>query len=121
MEQFGIIFGNIGFMGVPLIRGVPGNESVFYITVFIAVQTVFVWTYKVNAIYVVSFWNYVYNDSSGTICNEPIGLVTKTINDRRWRVFLYLDFFKTKKIQTVKTSRIFRGVWIIKKELFIVL
>lgn len=49
------------------------------------------------SICVASFWNYDYNDSRGTICKEPIGLVTRTINDRRWRVFLCLDFFKTKK------------------------
>lgn len=47
LNQFGIIFSNTGFLGIPLIRNVLGEEYVFYISIFIVVQNIFSWTYGV--------------------------------------------------------------------------
>ena len=45
--QVGIIVSNMGFVGIPLVEGVIGEEYVIYISATIAAQTVFIWTYCV--------------------------------------------------------------------------
>lgn len=47
LEQFGIIFSNAGFLGIPLVRNVLGNEAVFYISIFCLVTNLLLWTYGV--------------------------------------------------------------------------
>lgn len=48
LNRFAIIFCNNGFMGIPLIRNVMGEECVFYVTLFVAVGAVAMWTYGVS-------------------------------------------------------------------------
>jgi len=46
--RFGSIFSNCGFMGIPLIYAILGNQGIFYISAYIAVFNVISWTYGVN-------------------------------------------------------------------------
>lgn len=50
LEQFGIIFCNSGFIGLPLVQNILGTECVFYLTIYMAVFTLFVWTYEIYLI-----------------------------------------------------------------------
>ena len=43
--RFSLIYSNTGFMGMPLVQAVVGEEGVVYASVFIAVFNVFVWTH----------------------------------------------------------------------------
>lgn len=47
ISQFGVIFSNTGFVGIPLVQHVLGQSYVFYVTVCIAVLTFLIWTYGV--------------------------------------------------------------------------
>lgn len=46
-ERFGAIYGNAGFLGIPLVSGVFGSEGVFYLTAFITAFNLMVWTHGV--------------------------------------------------------------------------
>lgn len=43
--QFSVTFGNVGFMGVPVVRGVVGEEAVIYASFAIVIFNLFCWTY----------------------------------------------------------------------------
>lgn len=45
IERFSSIYSNCGFMGIPLINGILGGEGVFYITAYMTIFNVFVWTH----------------------------------------------------------------------------
>jgi hypothetical protein len=45
IERFSSIYSNCGFMGIPLINGILGSEGVFYITAYITVFNIFIWTH----------------------------------------------------------------------------
>lgn len=45
LEKVGIVFTNSGFIGIPLINGVFGPEGVFYLTGYLTVFNVCLWTY----------------------------------------------------------------------------
>lgn len=47
IEHFGTAFSNAGFMGIPLVKAVVGDEAVFYIAAFIALLNFLQWTYGV--------------------------------------------------------------------------
>ena len=47
VEKFGIIFSNIGFMGIPLVTSLLGQEYLLYLSVYIMVFTILLWTYGV--------------------------------------------------------------------------
>jgi predicted permease len=47
IERFALIFPNCSFMGIPLLSSLFGNLGVFYLTAYIAVFNIFVWTYGV--------------------------------------------------------------------------
>lgn len=47
IERFAIIFTNCSFMGIPLLSSLFGNLGVFYLTAYIAVFNIIVWTYGV--------------------------------------------------------------------------
>lgn len=47
LAQSSIIFTNCGFIGIPLVQNVLGEEYVFYVSVSMAVTTFFAWTYGV--------------------------------------------------------------------------
>ncbi len=45
IDRFAIIYANCGFMGIPLINATFGDEGVFYLTGFITMFNVFMWTH----------------------------------------------------------------------------
>ena len=45
--QFAVTFSNSGFVGIPLIQGILGEEYVFYVTMTMVIGTVIFWTYGV--------------------------------------------------------------------------
>ena len=45
IDRISVVFTNCGFIGIPLIRGVFGDECVFYLMGYIAVFNILVWTY----------------------------------------------------------------------------
>ena len=44
---FAVVFSNSGFVGIPLIQGILGEQYVFYVTMTMVVGTVTFWTYGV--------------------------------------------------------------------------
>ncbi len=44
---FAVVFSNSGFVGIPLIQGILGDEYVFYVTMTMVVGTLTFWTYGV--------------------------------------------------------------------------
>ena len=47
VTQFGTAFSNAGFIGIPLVQVVLGDEAVFYIASFVALLNILQWTYGV--------------------------------------------------------------------------
>lgn len=47
IENIGVAFSNCGFMGIPLVRAVMGDEAVFCCSAFVAILLVLQWTYGV--------------------------------------------------------------------------
>ncbi len=47
IERFSAVYSNCAFMGVPLVNGIYGNEGVFYLTAFVTVFNILVWTHGV--------------------------------------------------------------------------
>ena len=45
--QFAVVFSNSGFVGIPLIQGILGDEYVFYVTMTMVAGTITFWTYGV--------------------------------------------------------------------------
>ncbi|MBE6902119.1 MAG: AEC family transporter [Ruminococcaceae bacterium] len=45
IERFAMIYANCGFMGIPLVKATFGDEGVFYLTGFITVFNLFMWTH----------------------------------------------------------------------------
>ena len=45
IERFAIIYSNCGFIGIPLVNGIFGSEGVFYITAYITIFNLCVWTH----------------------------------------------------------------------------
>jgi predicted permease len=48
IERFSTIFSNCGFIGIPLAYGIYGSEGVFYITAYITIFNLILWTFGVN-------------------------------------------------------------------------
>lgn len=46
--QFGVIFSNCGYMSIPLLQAVLGDDGVFYGSTYIAVFQLFIWSYGVT-------------------------------------------------------------------------
>lgn len=46
--QFGLVFSNCGFMGIPLTAAVLGEEAVIYASIFNMCFNLFIWTYGVT-------------------------------------------------------------------------
>lgn len=49
IEHFGAAFSNAGFMGIPLVKAVLGDEAVYYAAAFVAIVNILQWTYGVFA------------------------------------------------------------------------
>ena len=47
VERFSAIYSNCGFMGIPLVNALFGMERVFYLTAFITVFNLIVWTHGI--------------------------------------------------------------------------
>lgn len=47
IERFSVIYPNCGFIGIPLIQSILGNEGVFYLSAYIVVFNLFSWTHGV--------------------------------------------------------------------------
>ena len=45
LDRIGVVFTNCGFVGIPLIRGVFGDEGVFFLMGYLVVFNVLLWTY----------------------------------------------------------------------------
>lgn len=45
IDRLGIAFTNCGFIGIPLIRGVFGDEGVFYLMGYLVIFNLLIWTY----------------------------------------------------------------------------
>ncbi len=45
IDRLAVVFTNCGFIGIPLIRGVFGDEGVFYLMGYLVVFNVLLWTY----------------------------------------------------------------------------
>lgn len=50
ISQLGIMINNMGFVGIPLVKNVLGDEYVFYVSVCIAAQVFLTWSYGVYLI-----------------------------------------------------------------------
>lgn len=48
LDRFGAVYSNCGFMGIPLINSVLGNEGVFYLTAYITVFNLLTWTHGLS-------------------------------------------------------------------------
>lgn len=47
VERFATLYSNCGFFGIPVVMAVLGTEGVFYLTAYLAVFNIFVWTHGV--------------------------------------------------------------------------
>ncbi len=47
IEQFAVIYSNCGFIGIPMAGGLFGSEGVFYITAYLTIFNLLVWTHGV--------------------------------------------------------------------------
>lgn len=50
IENFGDSFSNAGFIGIPLVSALYGDEAVFYVSAFVALLNLLQWTYGVFVI-----------------------------------------------------------------------
>ena len=48
--QSSMIFGNSGFVGIPLVSGILGSEYIPYLTIYCAIQIIFIWTIQIYLI-----------------------------------------------------------------------
>lgn len=47
VERIACAYGNVGFMGIPLVNGIYGSEGVFYVTAYMTLFNIFIWTHGV--------------------------------------------------------------------------
>lgn len=45
IERFAIVYSNCGFIGIPLVNGIIGSEGVFYITAYMTIFNLVLWTH----------------------------------------------------------------------------
>ena len=50
IEQFSVVYSNSGFIGIPLISATIGAEGVFFLSAYIAVFNLFLWTHGASSI-----------------------------------------------------------------------
>ena len=46
--QFGTVYSNAGFIGIPLTQALLGSDGVFYAVTYVAAYTLFVWTHGIS-------------------------------------------------------------------------
>lgn len=47
IEQFSCVYSNCGFMGIPLVYGIFGDEGVLYLTAYMTIFNLFIWTHGI--------------------------------------------------------------------------
>lgn len=47
LERFAVAYSNCGFIGIPLVNGIFGSEGVFYLTAYMTIFNLVVWTHGV--------------------------------------------------------------------------
>lgn len=47
IERFAVVYSNCGFIGIPLVNGILGSEGVFYLTAYMTVFNLVVWTHGI--------------------------------------------------------------------------
>lgn len=47
IERFSAIYSNCGFMGIPLVNGIYGSEGVFYLTAYMTIFNILIWTHGI--------------------------------------------------------------------------
>ena len=45
LERFAVVYSNCGFIGIPLVNGIFGSEGVFYLTAYMTIFNLVVWTH----------------------------------------------------------------------------
>lgn len=45
VEQMAVVYSNCGFIGVPLIQGLLGNEGVFFMTAYLTIFNILIWSH----------------------------------------------------------------------------
>ncbi|WP_124067231.1 AEC family transporter [Clostridium sp. E02] len=48
IDRMGIIYSNCAFIGIPLVEGVLGKEGVFYVSAYLTVFNILIWTHGVS-------------------------------------------------------------------------
>lgn len=71
IERFSVIFSNCGFMGFPLVDAIYGSEGVFYLTAYVTIFNILVWTLGVFMMSdnqnIKSIWKLVISPTTVTI------------------------------------------------------
>ncbi|HWT27315.1 MAG TPA: AEC family transporter [Mobilitalea sp.] len=47
IERFAVVYSNCGYIGIPLVNGILGSEGVFYLTAYITIFNLVLWTHGV--------------------------------------------------------------------------
>lgn len=47
LEQFAVTFSNAGFIGIPLVQAILGNDSIFYLSAYLVCFNLLNWTYGI--------------------------------------------------------------------------
>lgn len=50
IERFALIYTNCGYIGIPLVQGVFGTEGVLYVTVYLTLFNILIWTHGITII-----------------------------------------------------------------------
>lgn len=50
IERFSVIYSNCGFIGIPIVNGIFGSEGVFYLTAYMTIFNLVVWTHGMVSI-----------------------------------------------------------------------
>ncbi len=83
IERFSAVYSNCGFMGIPLVNAIYHDEGVFYLTAFITVFNLIVWTHGVILISgQKDFRQVIKVFYSPTIISILLGLLTFFLNIR---------------------------------------
>lgn len=76
IERFSCIYSNCAFMGIPLIQSIMGYEGVFYLTAFLTVFNILVWTHGVIQISGIKSFRFIIKAfTSPAIIAVTLGLV----------------------------------------------
>lgn len=79
IERFSCVYSNCGFIGIPLIQAIYGQEGVFYMTAYITIFNLFVWSHGLTLM-------------CGT-ASSPIATIKKCIQPVTIMIFLGIICF----------------------------